>query len=115
MLIQLPAGPSPFNLRAWLARALTVERIEFHAAGRALRLEGNQHLKLQDQAGTVVQLVCGAAWITQEGDIKDHFVGQGERFLIERAGETLIAPVGTASLRLLGAPVCDSPVPAGSH
>lgn len=115
MLVQLPAGPSPFNLKAWLARALAIDRIEFHAAGRSLRLVGNQHLKLQDRVGTEVQLVCGAAWITQEGDIKDHFIGQGERFLIEREGETLIAPLGTASLRLMTAPECGATAHAGSQ
>ncbi len=102
-MLNIPAMPMQFNWKAWLARALSIRGMEFHAAGRTLRLEGNQHLKLHDAAGTVVQMVCGTAWITQDGDIKDSFVASGEVFRIERAGATLIAPLGTARLRLLSA------------
>jgi hypothetical protein len=102
-MLNIPAIPMQFKFdwKAWLARTLSIRGMEFHIAGRALRLEGNQHLKLHDAAGTVVQMVCGAAWITQEGDIKDSFVASGEVFCIGRTGETLIAPLGSARLRLL--------------
>lgn len=105
-MLQSPALSAWPDWRAWLARALSRKGMEFHAGGHALRLEGNQHLKLHDAAGTLLQLTCGAAWITQEGDIKDTFVGRGECFRIERDGETLVAPLGSASLRLI--PRCEA-------
>jgi hypothetical protein len=108
MLLQSPAFPAFVDWRGWFGRLTNRGGMEFHAANRAIRLEGGQHLKLHDAAGTLVQVVCGAAWITQEGDIKDSFVASGDCFRIERAGETLVAPLSVVSLRLLQARSSDS-------
>lgn len=93
--------PWPDVKRLLLRLPLPGLRIDFHPAGRALRLEAGQHLVLHDAAGSLVKVTAGAAWITQEGDIKDNFVASGECFLVERPGETLVAPTSRATLRVL--------------
>jgi hypothetical protein len=51
------------------------------ARGRMLRIE--------DGAGTLIHVRAGEIWITEEGSVKDHVLGAGESFVVERAGATL--------------------------
>lgn len=82
----------------------------------ALNLEARQVIRLYDSAGTRVECVRGALWITQHGDREDHFLAASDALILDRPGLALIqarepsevilhepAPRPSLSLRLRGA------------
>ena len=46
-------------------------------------------LRIDDGAGVLVYVWEGELWLTQEGSPKDHLLGAGQTFRIERDGATL--------------------------
>jgi hypothetical protein len=74
-----------------------------------LRLEARQILRLRDSAGTSVQCVKGALWITQHRDREDHFMGAGDTLTLDRPGLALIHAVEPAEFVLSGLAACPSP------
>jgi hypothetical protein len=58
-----------------------------------LHLEARQVVRLHDTAGTQVQCLHGALWITQHGDRKDHFIDAGDSLRLDRPGLVLIHAV----------------------
>ena len=46
--------------------------------------------RIDDGNGILVYVWQGELWVTQEGDQRDHFVGPGRWFRIERDGATLL-------------------------
>lgn len=50
-------------------------------------------LRLRDVQGQGVAVFDGMVWVTQNGDPRDVFVGNGEYFQFDRKGVTLIQAV----------------------
>jgi len=46
---------------------------------------------LHAQSGRRVEVLSGAIWITQDGDLRDIVLGSGEAFDFERAGDALLS------------------------
>ncbi len=65
-----------------------------------LRLDARQVLGLRDAAGTRVQCLKGALWITQHGDREDHFIAAGDTLMLDRRGLALIHAVERTELVL---------------
>ena len=47
-------------------------------------------LHIRDGAGALVQVWEGEVWLTQEGGTKDHVLGPGESFRLDRGGLALV-------------------------
>ncbi|HEX4985973.1 MAG TPA: DUF2917 domain-containing protein [Burkholderiales bacterium] len=75
-------------------------QIEIDQSTLALATEGL--LSLKDATGTRVQCRAGSLWITQEGDVRDTVIREGETLTIRKAGRTLIGAIGESKLTLLG-------------
>lgn len=81
--------------------------VEIRAAGRAVALSARQHLHLRQAKGMTVEVLKGLVWITQETDVRDTFVRAGERFVLDRDGDALLAAETESRL-------CLKPAAAGS-
>jgi hypothetical protein len=46
-------------------------------------------LRIQDGAGSVVQVHSGALWLTQEGDARDYYLGEGSALRLSGSGLAL--------------------------
>jgi Protein of unknown function (DUF2917) len=46
-------------------------------------------LRIDDGAGALIHVREGEIWLTEEGSRKDHVLGAGQMFRIERDGATL--------------------------
>ena len=47
-------------------------------------------VRIEDGRGTMVRVVSGSVWITEEGDPRDRFMAAGARLAIASAGVTLV-------------------------
>jgi hypothetical protein len=63
-----------------------------------LDLARGEFLRLQDGKGIVLYVWEGELWITQERDRKDHYVGRGTWFRLDRDGAALVHAMRRASL-----------------
>ncbi|MEO8132370.1 MAG: DUF2917 domain-containing protein [Betaproteobacteria bacterium] len=54
-------------------------------------ITGNDAVRVQDGRGLVLGAQFGTVWITQAGSSKDVFIADGESFLIEHDGRTLVS------------------------
>jgi len=57
-------------------------------------------LGIEDGRGMRVGVTAGRVWLTQHGDVRDVVLGPGERFVIDRAGRTLVQALDTTELSL---------------
>jgi len=55
-----------------------------------LVLARGSSLRIEDGPGIALRVRWGGVWITQEGDPRDHYLGAGESFRLDRAGSTLL-------------------------
>ncbi len=62
------------------------------------QLARGRYLRLDDVAGRSVAMFEGMVWITQDGDLRDYFVGEGQTWRIERPGVVLIEAIDDARL-----------------
>lgn len=53
-------------------------------------MERGSTARIDDGRGLLVYVWEGELWVTQEGDARDHFVGPGRWFRIERDGAALL-------------------------
>src|SRR5262245_27082308 len=53
-------------------------------------MERGSTARIDDGKGILVYVWDGELWITQEGDARDHYVGPGRWFRIERDGASLL-------------------------
>jgi hypothetical protein len=61
-------------------------------AGRAgFWITGNDVVRIEDGRGLMLGAQFGTVWITQAGSSKDVFIADGESFVIERDGRTLVS------------------------
>lgn len=55
-------------------------------------------LRIEDGAGIIVRVRWGGAWITQEGDGRDHYLSPGESFRLDRGGSALVTALRRACI-----------------
>jgi Protein of unknown function (DUF2917) len=53
-------------------------------------LEAREILPIEDGAGLEVKCLRGALWITQSGDHEDIIIDDGESFVLDRQGLSLV-------------------------
>ena len=63
-----------------------------------LDLARGEFLRVEDGKGIVLYVWEGELWITQERDRKDHYVGRGSWFRLDRDGDALVHAMRRASL-----------------
>lgn len=68
-----------------------------------LALARGRTLVLDDAAGTVVRVLRGDVWITQDRDAADHVLEPGGTFRLDRPGLTVIQAMSPARVCLEGA------------
>jgi len=68
---------------------------EFVVQGR-LALKKGGVLRIKDGPGVVVYLWEGDLWLTQEGDRRDHLLGAGQWFRLDRKGVAVASALGHA-------------------
>ena len=54
--------------------------------------------RLEDAAGTRVQVLRGSVWITQEGDLNDYYLPAAGTIMLDRPGVALVYALETAEL-----------------
>ena len=57
-------------------------------------------MRVAEGRGLTLYVWRGTVWITQEGDLEDHFVGPGGWFRVANAGLTLVSALQPSSLSL---------------
>jgi hypothetical protein len=67
-------------------------RLELEAG--AVRLNGNQTLKLRDSAGSTVCAVEGSVWITEENHARDIVLAPGSCYRLSGRGLAIINSLG---------------------
>lgn len=77
--------------------------IKLNAAEGSIRLQRDQHMRLSDARGYQIKSVNGTVWITQEGDSRDIVLKEGQSFVVDRDGTTLLSALNDADLRLKAA------------
>lgn len=65
-----------------------------------LQLRRGSLMRITNGRGLTLYVWRGAVWITQEGDLEDHFVGPGGWFRVANAGLTLVSALQPSSLSL---------------
>ncbi|MBI1891202.1 MAG: DUF2917 domain-containing protein [Burkholderiales bacterium] len=66
----------------------------------AVRLQRDQHMRLQDARGWQIKSVNGTVWLTQEGDSRDIVLRKGQSFVLDRDGTALLSALNDADLCL---------------
>lgn len=61
-------------------------------------LAAERHLTLDNARGTPLQVTRGTVWITQERSYDDVILTAGDRWVVERAGRTVIQAQSDASV-----------------
>lgn len=62
------------------------------------KLAKGEILRIDDAKGHSVVIVKGMLWITQEGDLRDVFLTDGDSFVFDRPGTALVQAITDASL-----------------
>jgi hypothetical protein len=70
----------------------------------SFRLERGGFVRIEDGAGTRVDVQSGAVWITEEGDQRDYFIAAGGQFTVASERVTLVSAIGGSNLRLAAPP-----------
>ena len=65
-----------------------------------LNLADDEVARLDDAAGSRLEITCGFVWITAEGERGDTVLGAGESYVVGPAAVTVSAIRGAASLRV---------------
>jgi Protein of unknown function (DUF2917) len=68
---------------------------------QSIDLGTGQLMALEGGPGERVRLICGTAWLTQEGELGDTLLQAGTELPL-RAGRTLIQALGPARLQIQG-------------
>ncbi|HET7363224.1 MAG TPA: DUF2917 domain-containing protein [Burkholderiales bacterium] len=53
-------------------------------------------LRIEDQPGTTIRVCSGALWVTQQGDVRDHYLIPGQSFTVDRDGTALATAMHSA-------------------
>ena len=61
-------------------------------------LKERESLRVPDGAGLEVRCLLGKLWITEEGNREDKIIGNGESFVLDRPGLSLVTALGEPAL-----------------
>jgi uncharacterized protein (DUF3084 family) len=76
-----------------------MDRLEYVVQGNLDLVRGNM-VRIEDGRGMMVRVVSGEAWITEEGDARDHLVTAGRCVRIMSSGVTLVSALSRSSISL---------------
>ena len=76
-----------------------MHRHEYVVQGNLDLMRGNM-VRIEDGRGTMVRVVSGEVWITEEGDPRDRFVTAGRYVRIVSSGVTLVSALRRSSISL---------------
>lgn len=62
-----------------------------------IRVDGNNHFRLNRARGSRIEIVEGVAWITVDRDYQDYLLQAGESFLVPSNREIFVVPLAKAS------------------
>jgi len=65
-----------------------------------LSLNKGQTLELGAAARSVITGICGAVWLTRDGDINDRVLGPGQSLTVNRDAHVLLSALGDARVRI---------------
>lgn len=65
-----------------------------------LQLQRHQLLRVEDAFGARVVCLHGELWVTQPGDLDDHFMREGDILVLDRTGPTLVSAEANSLVRL---------------
>jgi hypothetical protein len=65
-----------------------------------VRLARDGLLGIDDGRGLRLRVATGSVWLTQQGDGRDVVLHEGESFVIDRPGRTVVQALDAAELRL---------------
>lgn len=66
------------------------------------RLAAGKTVSLAGHSGSVVRVLQGRTWITQEGDARDYVVPAGMRFCVARSGHVVVSAVTDETIIAFG-------------
>jgi len=69
-----------------------------------LELGRGEAMTLVDAVGTRIAAQSGTLWVTQEGDRKDHILGEGQAIVVARPGRTVVQAMRHSLVAIHGAP-----------
>jgi hypothetical protein len=65
-----------------------------------LSLNKGQTLELGTAARSVITGICGAVWLTRDGDLNDRVLGPGQSLTVNRDSHVLLSALGDARVRI---------------
>lgn len=71
------------------------------AVFKTLDLPGGALLPFASVPGERVRVVCGRVWLTEEGSLRDAFLGTGEEVALDTRGLAVIETLGAARIQLV--------------
>jgi hypothetical protein len=80
----------------------------------AVSLREGALLRIRDGSGLRVHAQRGQIWITQEGDVRDAVLNEGESLQLEKDGLTLIQALSPATVAMLAPRNRDAAEPNGT-
>jgi hypothetical protein len=83
--------------------------IEPASESDAIHLKKHQHLHLHRACGWTVRALSGTIWITQDGDIRDIVLEDGQSFILDRNRTAVLSAFNDAKFLLWRGP-CRQPV-----
>ncbi|HEV2219567.1 MAG TPA: DUF2917 domain-containing protein [Casimicrobiaceae bacterium] len=66
-----------------------------------VRLGAREAITLADIRGATLRVTRGALWVTQQRDRQDIVLRVGDRWAVERDGDTVIEALGDTSFRMV--------------
>ena len=76
-----------------------------HIDGTAAMIALERETSLRVEPGTHVEIACvsGVLWVTQQGDLRDLFLGPGESLVLLPRGRTLVTALEPSLVRVVDA------------
>ncbi|MBL8513904.1 MAG: DUF2917 domain-containing protein [Betaproteobacteria bacterium] len=66
-----------------------------------VQLHRSTYFTLPANEPVALEVLSGCAWVTQEGDRDDHFLGKGERFNLPGQGEAIVQAMSESEIAVI--------------
>lgn len=86
-------------------------RTRWHDA--LITLQPGESLRIHRGVGSTVAVFRGQLWLTQDGDLRDLFLGNGDSFTLDVAAPALLQAMGPTQLTLAAPALTRVPAAAG--
>jgi len=80
-----------------------------------IRLQPGEAVSLDDVRGATLRVTRGIVWITQEREPRDVVLRQGDNWIVERDGRTVVEAQADVHLRVLGHALAAPLAPAANE